>query len=214
MKKLLAICLILSTIFLMTACGGAFGKGYRRALLLPTEGAVDTAPVDAYLLKQQASYKTLKEKYPNILSYLVNVTPAEISEECTIYKFVNESVLSLHGTTYLLLDGEVYGIGGTGLQGVKEIAYAEDMLYYIYAYGNDVRYPTIGAINLKTGERSYAQESKFDGHYITFAPSEDQKTLAIHLATVTLAGDGTPTIERGECLFSDIGEVKFYKSIA
>ena len=216
MKRLLSLLAILPLLLSLAACGSSFGKTYRVFTLTATDAPVNVEKIDALLTEEGSGYAKIKEQNPAILSTLSNVTPAELAGKCEIYKFMQNNRTSLAGRTFLVCGEKVYSIGNSGYNGVKEIACYTDILYYIYDGGFGLLRSTVGSVNIKTGERHYAQPDDFCNTEVAFLPSEDGKTLGFCRATFTEIGADSyeVNIQRGDVIFDSVEKITFFKSIA
>lgn len=191
--------------------------------LLPmkqTDGVVDIQIIDRFLTDNEdyANYAAIKKNIPDILSYLVDVTPNSLKEKCSIYRFRYSAGSILSGNTFLIYDNVVYPLGVSfGGYGITEFAYinhdGQDILYFIYSWGSGIHRSHIGAFHFDTKQiMDYTEQSEtFQNQGIAFCLSDNGKTLGICRAQIQWINNDSIdiTIDKGERLCDDISTFNF-----
>lgn len=179
--------------------------------------SVDIYVIDRFLSSNSdyPNYARIKYNVPDILSYLVNITPEQLRRKCTIYRFCYEPGTSLAGETFLIYGDEVYPIGNAfGGYGITEFAYQKnddvDMLYFIYSWGSGIHLSHLGAFDFN--KRTVIDNGGF-GHVlgdIAFALTEGSETLGICKAEISWADWNTfdVTVTKGELVYEDVGSIR------
>ncbi len=176
MKKIyILICLLF--LLIITGCNISNYSIYEIKI---NNDAVDKELMHEYLSSNaDFSYEAILENTPDLMTRLYNVTPKELKNKCSIYRFSYENCGGLGGETFLIYDNDVYILGAAfGGYGVTELAYRssndENKLYYIFSCGSGIHRSAVGAFDFKTKTMSYyGPQLNDDSHNQPFAELED-----------------------------------------
>lgn len=153
MKKIIYLVLFIVLCVSLTGCNTSRYTIYEMKI---NNDVVDKDLMHEYLLRNDDfSYEAILENTPDLMDRLYNVTPKELKNKCSIYRFSYENCGGLGGETFLVYDDEVYLLGAAfGGYGVTEFAYRntqeENKLYYIYSSGSGIHRSGVGAFDFKT----------------------------------------------------------------
>mgnify|MGYP003291503748 CR=1 FL=1 len=180
---------------------------------------VDVQIIDRFLASNAYGfgyYETLKQNVPDILSYLRNVTPDLLKDQCSIYRFSYDTHTGLNGETFLIYEDEVFVLGkAVGCHGVTEFAYIEqesgEKLYFIYSFGSGLHRSHIGAFDFRTKQLTHTDGLLFQRQDITFCLSQDLQTLGVCQAEIRWPNFDAVSIEitPGNILYEDVLELDF-----
>lgn len=157
MKRILA--LLVSFIVSFSLCGCEHkSDAFKTFSVRVTSDRVNTKLMDEYFINHPddyPSYTELKENRPDLLNNIRNVTPHELKELCTIYRFTGTHNGFLDCETFLIYHGDVYHIGiGWGGFGVTQFAYihstSQHLLYYIFSCGSGIHRSIVNAFDFQT----------------------------------------------------------------
>lgn len=172
--------------------------------------------INDYLIFNHKNYSVICRNVPNILGFLINITPKPLNKICSIYKFPLTTHTGLDGTTFLVYNGCVYELGiSLGGFGVTEFAYketeSENILYYIYSWGSGIHRSHIGSFNFKTKEHTVSEPIYDD---ISFYIPDGSDTLGICYAKIKWNNysDSSVIIDKSTPLYENIDNVTFYNA--
>jgi hypothetical protein len=217
MKRIMTLLLCVLLVVSVLGCSEAKGI-YSVFPMKQTASAVNQQIIDNFLTNNEnySNYEEIQKNVPDILSYLVNITPDTLKEICSIYRFSYEPGTSLSGETFLIYENRVYPLGcAVGGYGITEFAYTSNngnnTLYFIYSWGSGIHRSHIGAFNFNTKEITDHGELAFRDQDIAFYLSEDGNTLGICQAQIRWENWDVlaVAIEKGECLYQDINTLIF-----
>ena len=222
MRKVFCLCLCLLLLLCMPGCSGTKGP-YSILPMEPVDGEVDAGIIDQFLTDNAdySFYGELKKNAPELYSELIDITPKEIKDKCSIYKFTYGRCGGLTGCAFLVYDNEVYPLGtAVGGWGVTEFAYinqnGQNMLYYIYSWGSGMHRSHIGVFNFDTKEQmdTGSLYDIFKDEDIAFCLSWDKQTLGICKARIEWKNWDTESlleikITKEKSMYDDIRAFKF-----
>lgn len=217
MKRIMSI--LLCALLAVSILGCSEAKGiYSVFSMKQTDSTVDQQMIDDFLANNEeyANYEEIQKNVPDVLSYLVNITPDSLKEICSVYRFTYETGTSLGGETFLVYDNSVYPLGcAFGGYGITEFAYINSggnhTLYFIYSWGSGIHRSHIGMFDFNTKKIADYGGSVFRDQDIAFCLSDDGNTLGVCQAQIRWPNWDVLeiTIAKGECLYQDINTIDF-----
>lgn len=220
MKRLQVFILFVVFLFCMSGCTN-LSATYD---IFPMQQGMGTVGKDlvVYYLENSdyfPSFDVLKGNRPDILSYLINVTPEQLRDKCEIYYFYNSrETAGLYANTFLVYKNQVYPLGDRafGGYGVTEFAYmhngSDGVLYYIYSSGSGVHRSRIGAFDFKTCTiTDYGKLlGEFANQDISFCLKNNGHRLAICEAEIRSNYEILDiSITKGEIIYQDVSKISF-----
>ncbi len=217
MKKISFVLLCISILFSFFGCGS---EPFVISSVKKTDDAVDTQLMEKFLSagENKDTYASVLGNNPQLLSYVVDITPASLENRCSVYMFSSHAGSFFGNSAYLVLNDEVFLLGVN----ISEFAYrdwgGEEILYFLYSTGSGFHASHLGAFDFETKQLSVANLTPYaeDRFGVTnffdfgFCLSEDGARLGICRAKLEFHGeiDKTVTLLDG-LLTEDIYTLEF-----
>lgn len=140
MKKILLMFILILSILILPSCDVSESQHYSIYQVCKNDNSVETNKVQLYLESIEIN-EVLLENVPDLASRVVNITPPDLEEVCSIYRFPISGCGKYNGETLLLYNNQIHHLGvAFGGYGITEFAYSqnESRLYYIYSFGSGI----------------------------------------------------------------------------